>query len=114
MHLFYPELCFHFLDQRLKLYLALFLAIGVDIPCDALTVDRWSVSPFPHVLADLVDRACSALAILGMVGLKFHLFRLVFAVRGFLCLTIFIVARGIRSVHICAEDRTDSLVNAIP
>jgi hypothetical protein len=50
-----PELRFHFLDQRLKLYLALFLAIGVDVPSDTLAVDGWSISPFPHVLTDLVD-----------------------------------------------------------
>ena len=49
------KLRFHFLDQRFKFYLAFFLAIGVDIACDALAVDSRSVSSFPHVLADLVD-----------------------------------------------------------
>ena len=88
MHLFDSKLRFHFLDQRLKLYLALFRAISVDVTCDTLTVDRWSISPFPHVFADLVNRTCSTFAILGLVGLKFHRFRLVRAVRGFLCLSV--------------------------
>lgn len=48
-----PKLRFHFLNQRLKLYLALFLAIGVNVPSDTLTVNCWSVSPFPHVFAFL-------------------------------------------------------------
>ena len=84
-----PKLRFHFLDQRLKLYLALFLAIGVDISCYTLTVDRWRISPFPHILTDLVNRTCSALAILGLVGLKFHRFRLVRVARGFFCASPF-------------------------
>ena len=79
-----PKLRFHFLNQRLKLDLALFLAIGVDIPCDTLSVDRRGISPFPYILTDLVYRASSALAILGLVGLKIHRFRLVRIVRGFL------------------------------
>ena len=108
-----PKLRFHFLNQRLKLYLALFLAIGVNVPSDTLTVNCWSVSPFPHVFADLVDRARSALAILGLVGLKFHRFRLVRAVRGFLCLAVFIVTGGVKSGHICAEDCADCLVNLL-
>ena len=75
MHLFYPELCFHFLDQRLKLDLALFLAIGIDVPCDALTVDGRRIPSFPHVLADLVDRACSLPSVLAFIRLKFRPWR---------------------------------------
>ena len=62
-----PKLRFHLLNQRLKPYLALFLAISIDVSCNALTVDRRGISPFPHILADLVDRACSAFAIFGLV-----------------------------------------------
>ena len=109
MHLFDPKLRFHFLDQRLELYFAFFLAVGINIPRDSLAIDGRSISPFPHVFADLVNRARSALAILWLVGLKFHRFRLVRIVRGFLCLTVFIAAGGIRSGHICAEDCADSL-----
>ena len=90
---------------------ALFLAIGIDIPRDTLAVDRWRISPFPYVFADLMDRTCSALTILGLVGLKFHRFRLVRIVRGFLSITIFIATRGVRSGHICTEDCPDSFVN---
>ena len=108
-----PQLRFHFLDQRFKLYLALFLAIGVNIPCDALTVNGRRVSPFPHVLADLVYRASSALAIFGLVGLEFHRFRLVRAVRGFLCLSVFTATGGVRSGHIRTENRADSFVDLL-
>ena len=40
-----PKLRFHFLDQHFQLHLALFLAIGVDIPSNALAVDGWRISP---------------------------------------------------------------------
>ena len=96
MHLFDPKLRFHFLDQRLKLDLALFLAIGIDVPRDAFAVDGWRISPFPHVLTNLVDRSRSTLAILGLVGLKFHRFRLVRTVCGLLSFTVFIAALRIR------------------
>jgi hypothetical protein len=102
-----PKLRFHFLDQRFKLYLALFLAISVDIPCDALTVNRWRISPFPHVLTDLLHRACSALAILGLLGLKFYRFGLVRIIGRFLPVTVFIATSGIRSGHVRAEDCAD-------
>ena len=90
-----PKLRFHLLNQRLKLDLALFLAVSIDIPRDALTIDGWRISPFPHIFADLVDRARSALAIFGLVGLEFHRFGLVRVVRGFLCLTVFIATVGV-------------------
>ena len=110
MHLFDPKLRFHFPNQSLKLYLALFLAIGIDIPCDTLAVDSRSVSPFPHVLADLVNRARSALTILGLVWLKFHRFGLISAIGGFLCFTVFIATGGFRSGHIRAKDCTDRTI----
>ena len=39
------KLGFHLPNQRFKLDLALFLAIGVDIPSNALAVDGWRISP---------------------------------------------------------------------
>ena len=41
-----PKLRFHLLNQRLKLYLTLFLTIGIDVPCDTLTVDRRRIARF--------------------------------------------------------------------
>ena len=75
------KLGFHLPNQRLKLYLALFLAIGVDIPRDAFAIDGRSIPPSPHILADLMDSTCTALAILGLVGLKFHRFMIVASFR---------------------------------
>lgn len=43
-----PKLRFHFLDQRFKLYLALFLAIGVYIPRDAFAIDGRHISLPTH------------------------------------------------------------------
>ena len=107
----YPKLRSHLSNQLLKLLLAFFLAIGVDIPRDAFAIDGRRISPFPHVLADLVYRTCSALAIFGLVRLKFHDFRLVRTVRGFLSFTVFIVTGSVRIAHIRAEDCADCLVN---
>ena len=62
MLLFDSKLRFHLINQRLKFILALFLAISVDIPRNALAVDGRCISPFPHVFANLMDRACSTLS----------------------------------------------------
>ena len=83
------KLRFHFLDQQFKLLLALFLAVGIHIPCDTLAIDHRRISPFQHVLTNPAYQTCSTLTTLELTGLKFHRFRLVHAVRVVLPLTVF-------------------------
>ena len=81
--------------SSVRVFLAFLDAACVGVFGDAFAFDDLRVPSLPHVLADLVNRACSALTILGLVGLKFYRFRLVIVGRGFLYFAVFIATRGI-------------------
>ena len=71
----YPIFLFHLRYHLCELFLTFFNAAGVDVSSDAFAVHDWRVSTFPHVLADLMDRACSLPSILAFIRLKFRPWR---------------------------------------
>ena len=71
----YPIFLFHLRYHLCKLFFAFFDAAGVDVSGDSFAVHDWRVPSFPHVLADLMNRACSLPSVLAFIRLKFRSWR---------------------------------------